>query len=391
MTRPLQASILLPVILGVNLLAAAGNTCGAEIAIDDPLKMAVEQAGENRPQIEAAWQQVPEPQRDAMQFLIANMPVRDLTSLSADFLLENVDLAHRAVDQARWREKIPPEIFFNDILPYACLNETRDAWRRDFFERFRSLVADCGTPGAAAAILNQKIFDLVNVHYSTSRPKADQSPIESMAAGKASCTGLSILLVDACRAVGIPARIAGTPLWTDKSGNHTWVEVWDGAWHFTGAAEPAGDALDQAWFVDRTAKADENDPRHAIYASSYRRTGLSFPLVWARGNGDVPAVNVTSRYTAIAPVVPAGHRHVRFRVRSADGRRVQADLHLVDTEGETVFSGKTRDDRFDTNDHLTTVLPDQQRYRAKAQVDQRLGTAEFRVEHDDQLISIELD
>ena len=44
----------------------------------------------------------------------------------------------------------------------------------------------------------------------------------------ASCTGLSVLLVDALRAAGIPARFAGTPAWHDDRGNHSWVEVWIG-------------------------------------------------------------------------------------------------------------------------------------------------------------------
>ncbi|MEE9394119.1 MAG: hypothetical protein V3W41_16595 [Planctomycetota bacterium] len=41
-----------------------------------------------------------------------------------------------------------------------------------------------------------------------------------MAAGTASCIGLSIMLIDAC-AVGVPARFVGTPLWSDGSGNHS--------------------------------------------------------------------------------------------------------------------------------------------------------------------------
>ncbi len=48
--------------------------------------------------------------------------------------------------------------------------------------------------------------------------------------------------VDALRAVGIPARLAGTPAWNQavQHGNHNWVEVWvDGAWQFI-EARPAG-------------------------------------------------------------------------------------------------------------------------------------------------------
>jgi hypothetical protein len=40
-----------------------------------------------------------------------------------------------------------------------------------------------------------------------------------MATGLASCSGLSILLAGACRAVGVPARIVGTPMWSNGHGN----------------------------------------------------------------------------------------------------------------------------------------------------------------------------
>ena len=112
-----------------------------------------------------------------------------------------------------------------------------------------------------------------------------------MRAHYASCTGLSILLTDALRSVGIPARIAAIALWPDESGNHTWVEIWDGQWHYIGAAEPT--PLDHTWF---TEKASHTDARHPIYASSFKRTSLSFPMPWAPGLKFVPAVDVTERY-----------------------------------------------------------------------------------------------
>jgi hypothetical protein len=121
-----------------------------------------------------------------------------------------------------------------------------------------------------------------------------------MESGIASCTGLSILLAAACRAVGVPSRIAGTPAWAPpKKGNHTWCEVFDTRtqrWHFLGAAEPKKH-LDSAWFAGDARKASANNPMHWIYASSFARTPLVFPLVWAQHVRSVHAVNVTSRYT----------------------------------------------------------------------------------------------
>ncbi len=167
-------------------------------------------------------------------------------------------------------------------MPYASINERRDNWRRDFRKRFSHLVKEAKTPGHAAALLNQRLYPLVNVKYSTQRKKADQSPYESLNSGLASCTGLSVLLIDACRAIGVPARFVGTPLWTDGSGNHSWTEVWDNGWHFTGSAEPNGDELDKAWFIERAATAKRDDPMHAIYAVSYAKTPLKFPMVWLK-------------------------------------------------------------------------------------------------------------
>jgi len=261
-----------------------------------PLESALSRAGENRQELLTALEKVPGPQREGMEFLIVNMPQRDLTKLKADFLLENTQCAYAVMDQVAWGKQVPKEIFLNDVLPYANLNERRDNWRKDFCTRFLPLVKDCKTPSEAGAVLNEKIFPRLNVRYSKERPKPDQSPYESIEAKLASCTGLSILLIDACRAVGVPARFAGTPLWTDRSGNHSWVEIWDEGWHFTGAAEPAGRHLDRAWFVNRAAAARADDPRHAIYAASFGRTPLRFPLAWDLRIDYVSAVNVTGRY-----------------------------------------------------------------------------------------------
>ena len=273
---------------------AAGVARGDDLSklVDSALK----RVGENAPQLRQAIDKAPDDQKEGVRFLIAYMPKRDLTSLSADFLLKNVRCAYRAWNAAPWKDRISKEMFLNDVLPYAGINERRDDWREDFYKRFAPLVAGAKTPTEAAVILNQKIFPMLEVRFSRKRPKADQSPYESIEAGMASCTGLSVLLVNACRAVGAPARLAGTPLWTNKSGNHSWVEIWDGDWHYTGAAEPSGGKLDRAWFSSRAATALKDHRLHAIYAASFKPTGVTFPLAWDRKADYVHAVNVTPRY-----------------------------------------------------------------------------------------------
>lgn len=321
------------------------------------LKAALERAGQNRTELEKALKQAPEAERRGMEFLIENMPDRDLTALTAEFLLENSRLTWNALNETPWAKSTPEDVVFDALLPYANVNERRDRWRQEFYDRFRPLVADAKTPSDAAAKLNQNVFPTLNVKYSTGRKKADQSPMESMESGLASCTGLSIILVDACRSVGIPARIVGTPLWSNKSGNHTWVEIWDNGWHFTGACEPTGNALNQGWFIDQASKAQRDERLHAIYAVTFRKNGQSFPMVWAREIHDVYAVNVTDRYVALKSPVPEGHVAVRVRVRNAAGQRVSVPVQVLSDKGESLFEGTSNDERFDSNDHASAYVP----------------------------------
>lgn len=264
-------------------------------------------AGKNREGLMSTLESLDGEARVGLAFLIANMPPQDLKELSGTRLAGEVRLAYQARDSAPWKKDIPPEIFLNDVLPYACLDEARDPWRQDFLDRFSARAWQCKTPGVAAVKLNAEIFKELNVQYhATKRPKPNQSPAESMKAGFASCTGLSVLLADACRACGIPARIAGIPEWKDKkgdsagnhAGNHTWVEIWDGRWHYLGASEVS--ELDKTWFTEKTRgpAVDSSHPRHRIYASSFRKTGLAYVLPWSPEVKWVPAVDVTGSYKA---------------------------------------------------------------------------------------------
>ena len=351
--------------------------------------LALSKSGENRQQLELALEQCPDEQFESMQFLVANMPDRDLTSLSANFLLENTQLAWEAWMTSPWKDQISKEIYLNEILPYANINESRDDWRRDFRERFLPLIAEAKTISQAAAMINQKVFALVNVRYSTKRAKADQSPLESIRSGLASCTGLSILMIDACRACGIPARFVGIPLWPDKSGNHSWVEVWDNGWHFTGACEASGDDLNKAWFTDRAATAIRDNPAHSIYAVSFQRTPLAFPLVWNRSINYISAVNVTDRYTQLKVPQPEGTTKIMFRVLDAKTKeRVTTKLIVTDAAGKVVSEGNSNDERFDSNDHTSFYLPVGQSFKVTASIGDQTVTKDFQSENRDKPIDL---
>ena len=276
----------------------------------------LELAGENRGELLAAIRGCKVEHREGMAFLIANMPQADLKTLTAEFLLTNVAYAYKARNEAPWGDSIPDEIFLNYVLPYANVNERRDDWRKDFCDRFMPIAMDCKSPAEALKRLNVEAFRQLKVRYhKTKRRRPHQGPYESMEIGFASCTGLSILLADACRAVGVPARVVGT-VWADGSGNHTWVEIWDGHWHFVSSAEP-GD-LNRAWFAGRAAAADPSKPQHCIYAASFERRETIFPMIWSPRDRSVHADDVTRFYTA--------RKAVTFRIVDAGGAPAKAEL-----------------------------------------------------------------
>jgi predicted esterase len=334
------------------------------------IEAALSQSDTNRAELEKALETVSENQRDDLQFLLTNMPESDLQTLSAAFLLENIKLAEESFADAPWHDRVPKDIFLNDILPYASVNEQREDWREKLREKCLPLIADCKTPAEAVQRLNEKLFPLVHVKYSTERKKADQSPSETMDTGLASCTGLSILLIDACRAVGVPARLAGTPMWVNMRGNHTWIEVWDGDWHFTGAAEPDPKGqLDHTWFQHDASQALWNVPEHAIYATSFRKTGLSFPLDWAPELHTVSAVNVTERYTPNTVEMPADKARLQIEILDhLAGNRVPAQVTVANITNETtLFFGTSHEETADKNDFLTFDVPRGGTYEIKAE------------------------
>lgn len=284
----------------------------------------------------------------AAQFLVDHMPARDRESLTKEFLTNHLDLAFQARNEFPWAKLVPEDMFLNDVLPYAVFDETREEWRADFLEKARPLVKEAKTASEAAQILNREFFKLINVHYNNQRKAANQSAKESMTSGKASCTGLSIILVNACRAVGIPARAVGTPIWTNGRGNHTWVEIWDDGWHFTGADEYDPQGLNRGWFIKDAARAKIDDPKHAIYATSWKRERLAFPLVWAQGNTEVAAVNVTASY--VKPTANPGSANLGVRLfAKINGDRMVARVSAIHGSGGHVATAETKAGTADLN------------------------------------------
>lgn len=275
--------------------------------------------------------------RRAAAHLVAFMPARDLARLEPALVNYDLSLALAARREFAWASDVPEALFLNDVVPYAVLDEERDSVRAWMLERLRPVVAAAKDRREAILAVNRALPGIAKVVYSTKRRAPNQCSNDSIRQGVASCTGLSILLVDAFRAVGIPARIAGCATWVTVQGNHNWVEVWDGGWHITEYnLDPKG--LGHAWFRDRAAFADPARPETRILATSWAPVegGQPFPLVWNLRSREVHGVDRTADYHAWA----GGRRRALSKGESLLGVRVFRGEQREPTEVVVLQDGR---------------------------------------------------
>ena len=336
-------------------------------------------------ELRAMLAEVAESQREDMEFLIVNMLDADRDEMSLDLLKENVEYATLVRDKYEWAKALPKEVYQHDVLPFHVVDEVRDAWRKELYEMFAPAVDTCKTMYDAVCAVNANIPQLTGVHYNTKREKTNQSPRESMRQGMASCTGLAILLVDAYRAVGIPARFAGTASWHDNRGNHSWTEVWlDGEWRVTEYYFPS--QLDHLWFMADASKAKADDRTYAIYATRFGKAQDWFPMVWADGDVEgrpieelphtIGAENVTERYIALAYEqytrhIEAGtHTFIKIAGYKERGKTEHSEDRVamgvdVFRGTEQMGGGLTANELRDMNDMFSVLVPKNTEYELR--------------------------
>ena len=350
----------------------------------DEALQAVIEASERGEELRKLVAETPAEEQRDMAYLIVNMPEHDREGMDLELLKENVAYANIARNKYAWAKELPEEVYLCDVLPYAVVDEVRDSWRKDMYEMFAPAVDTCETMYDAICAVNANIPALTGVHYNTKREKTNQSPSESIRQGMASCTGLSILLVDAYRAVGIPARFAGTASWHDNRGNHSWTEVWlDGEWRVTEYYFPS--QLDHLWFMADVAKANGEDRNYAIYATRFAGGNDWFPMVWADEGEDaavedlpkwVGAENVTQHYIDLAydqytRHLEAGtHTFLRIAGYKEQGKTQHSEDRVamgvdIFRGTEQMGGGLTAGELRDMNDFFSVLLPKNTEYELR--------------------------
>lgn len=261
----------------------------------------------------------------AMAYLRANMLPSDRLQAPSLFgaggLVDagvNVSIANRYTLPWAGVDTVPDAVFEEYVLPYANTNEARTSWRPLLKQALLPLVRNATFTAASV----DEVVSIVNGYDGPeslwtalgSAPivfKSDQTPLiydpmSVLLYRYASCTGVSILLVDALRSVGVAARLAGTPSWnggSSISNNHNWIEVYRGVqdgWSFieakpAGSGETLGNPCDK-WFCNPAHMANGTQVFAAAFSRHLPSSSIRYPMAWDVRNDEVIGVDRTDYY-----------------------------------------------------------------------------------------------
>lgn len=189
--------------------------------------------------------------REAVQFLLAYMPLSDISILEPEYLAEHAAVALRTREEMPWGQEIPVDIFLHFVLPPRVNNENPDNFRLLCYDELKERVAGLDIVNAALEI-NRWCQEKVTYQSSDSRTSA---PLATMLSARGRCGEESTFTVSALRTAGIPARQVYTPRWAHTDDNHAWVEFMAGGeWHYLGACEPEP-VPDRGWFTEPARRA----------------------------------------------------------------------------------------------------------------------------------------
>ena len=199
-----------------------------------------------------------------------------------------------------WSTSVPEKIRAASIQPDTVLDEIPCNWRPVLRPIVEPMVRHCTSAAEAVRMLAANLGTRTGVHYSTARRKHNMNALEALNEKKVSCTGQSILLVCALRAVDIPARAVGVLTWNHIEGNHTWVEAWfDNQWHMIEFNERD---FNTPWVMENIGMLDTRHSMQRIRAATPAGDTAWTPDAKSRifNTVHIPAEDVTERYQALA-------------------------------------------------------------------------------------------
>lgn len=289
------------VVLAFVLRTVVSDSC-------DGIPWAIEDGGIDCQDFDAAY-------ADGLRFISESMPpwdkINSQTLIDGGVVDASLNLSLEVYKTYPWAATVSKDMFMNDVLPYGIVNEGRSNWRQLMTDNVLPLVANQTTTDLASIALmvnsvmwSSGVLSSKEIVFKSEQTPLIMDPMSTITFGFASCTGVSILYVDALRAVGVPARLVGTPAWNGEyeNGNHNWVEVYTGpedGWSFIeGAPAGGGETLSNPcdkWFCN-PARTVNTSFFATSFAADSLTNGVIYPMAWDVNNRAIPGVDRTEYY-----------------------------------------------------------------------------------------------
>ena len=161
------------------------------------------------------------------KFLVRNLNKSyDRETVSAKFLIENIEDAFLAYESAPWRKSVDFDDFCEFVLPYRTGYEALELFRKQLYSENRHLLQNESLTilSAADSILSRtsiKSMDIIS--FPTDIPDLPLSSLKNLKGG--TCRESSSLAIYMMRSVGLPVASDFTPYWPNRNGGHSWSSL----------------------------------------------------------------------------------------------------------------------------------------------------------------------
>lgn len=160
----------------------------------------------------------------------------DLLSVSADYLIENIDIAFETWRRYPWCSSLPFESFCRDVLPYRIKQEPLERWRSFYYHRYKIVadsLAQAGTTREQVVFFFNAKYGKKYIHDVSKMPgDLPLSLIERLGGG--TCDHLALNAAQLLRSVGVPLHLDLLPYHGKINGGHAYNSFVDesGRLHF---------------------------------------------------------------------------------------------------------------------------------------------------------------
>jgi Transglutaminase-like superfamily len=226
-------------------------------------------AGDNRSELQKFLGSHPSPEA---ALLIRKARQSDLVNLTDQLLSDNIASVEKAKANAKWADRVPPEIWREFVLPYRVADEPLDDFKPEFYDKLAPIVATAEESGDAALLVHHWYWfenngaSWVTFKVSESRDQSPRILLDQTKIGR--CFEMNLLCVALLRSVGIPARLAGTSYWMNDEFYHYWVEYYDtktSTWLYYEGANPDTNTMMAKSFLHQGAR---------VYPTAYALPGF---------------------------------------------------------------------------------------------------------------------